>query len=222
MKDTTRLYAWVNEIFSEDEFTIDEFDSAFSVPDPTEAIQQLLDIGYICEEGSNRYRALAPNELLSQVSGEDVSFILRYLGTNKEAHLLARRVIKDGDRVHGIVKNSSREYAYSRDSALGIWASESFREDMKEGLKPIHVDVLKDELDYWKNFFRRNDVMYGLAGEEETLFGHVYIIHPKEELQVVEKEGDRVVPLSRTVSFCRKTGPAYRAAYEHLVERYEI
>lgn len=80
----------------------------------------------------------------------------------------------------------------------------------------------KSDAASWRRFFRKAGVNFAFAGESRTLYGQVFVLHPREYLSYEEKEGMKVVPLKEVVEFCLKHELAYEPALEYLDERYHI
>jgi hypothetical protein len=77
-------------------------------------------------------------------------------------------------------------------------------------------------LQSWRAYLKRKGVRFAVEGESRTLYGKVYVLHPRESFRSVEQNGSRVVPLEEAVGFCLEREIAYEPALEYLDERYRI
>ena len=197
MNRYTKLYAWIRKSFGESSFTIDEFRSTFPTSQAPKIIHDLLEEGYLERQNRGEYKALAPE-------------------------LLVDNIVKRDSKTQEVIHDSERKYAFTESSAVSIWTSGYYWTGFTKGFKPLHIKVLKEDLEYWEDFFKNSEASYSFPRESRTLFGFVYMLHPEEEFEFVEKDGRKVIPLQEVVEFCLDNELSYQPALEYLDKHYNI
>lgn len=197
MRKYMKLYGWMYEAFGGGEFTIDDFRAVFPSPQPGKVMHDLIRLDYVNRIKRGKYRVMAPDKFVERIVGEN---------------------LKQED----ILKNAIKEYAYCDNDAVTIWTDGYYWTDFTAGFKPIHIKVLEKDLNWWKNFFRKNDAEFSTAGEHKTLFGLSYILHPEKRFRIEKKDGIPVIPLKEAIEFCKKNELTYRPALEYLDEKYKL
>jgi len=192
----TELYAWIWKTFQREEFSIDQFRSTFPTSQAPKVIHDLVKKGYLERRARGVYKALEPEEFIQTIAENQMDYVL--------------------------VEKAEKDYAFCENTAVSIWTDGYYWTGFTRGFKPVNVAVRTKDLRFWKDFFRRNGISYTVAGESRTLYGQVYVLHPKERLESVRKNGLRVIPLEDVVSFCLERELAYEPALEYLDERYGI
>jgi hypothetical protein len=81
---------------------------------------------------------------------------------------------------------------------------------------------MEEDADFWRNYLKRKGVRFAFFGQSRTLYGRVYIFHPRKSLDSVAREGTPVVPLEEVVDFCLGKEIAYEPALEYLDEKFQI
>ena len=192
----TELYAWMWKSFGEEDFTVDQFRMVFPTSQAPKVIHDLARKGYISRVGRATYRVAEPEEFVRRMSEQNPD-----------------------DRA---LEDAGKDYAFCDSTAVAIWTSGYYRTGYTRGFRPVHVAVREDDLGSWKAFFRRKKVRFAIEGESRTLYGKVYVLHPRKSVRPVEHEGSRVVPVGETVGFCLEREIAYEPALEYLDEKYRI
>lgn len=176
MKGYFKLYCWLRHCFRENKFTAKQFRELFSAPQYTKVIHDLAKLGYIERNKRGEYRIRTPHEIEERVIQKDL----------ENMHLLNN--IKD------------KEYAFSGPNAIRVWSGGKYHPGITDGLKPINIQVPEKDLRWWEEFLSKNEASYHIGGENKTLFGVVYLLHPVKKLNAVEKHGMRVVPLEEALA----------------------
>jgi hypothetical protein len=197
MNQYTELYAWIRHSFGNESFTIEAFRSVFPTSQAPKVIHDLIQQGYVQRVSRGVYRAVEPKEWIASI-------------------------ITKGSAWKKIIKSAQRKYAYCDSTAVSIWTEGYYWTGFTKGFRPIHIKVLKKDISYWREFFEGHAARYAMAEENRTLFGFVYIIHPEQDFDAVEKNGDKVIPLEEVVRFCLEHEMAYQPALEYLDEHYGI
>lgn len=192
-----KLYGWMYEAFRDDEFTIDDFRAVFPSSRPCKVMHDLIRLNYVNRIKRGKYRVMAPDKFVERIVGEN---------------------LKQED----ILKNAMKKYAYCDNDAVNIWTDGYYWTGFTAGFKPIHIKVLEKDINWWKNFFRKNDAEFSRAGESKTLFGLSYILHPEKRFRIEKKDGIPVIPLEEAIEFCKKNELAYRPALEYLDDKYKL
>lgn len=195
MKGYDELYAWIYHVFSDGEFSIDEFRATFPSPQAPKVIYDLIAQGYLERVNRGSYRAVEPRSLIDR---------------------LTRPPKED------ILKEASKEYAYCASNAVTIWTEGYYWTGFTKGFKPRHIKVREADLNYWRRFFKGEGVRSVIEGESKTLYGLVYILHPEEDFEVEYKDGFKVIPLEEVVAYCLARELVYQPALEYLDGRYDI
>jgi len=130
--------------------------------------------------------------------------------------------IAENETDYNFLENAGRDYAFCESTAVSIWTDGYYWTGFTRGFRPVNVAVRKKDLGFWGDFFRKKGIRYALEGERRTLYGQVYVLHPKRQLKSVRKNGLRVIPLEDVVSFCLERELTYEPALEYLDERYGI
>jgi hypothetical protein len=197
MNKYTKMYGWLFEAFGTREFTISEFKAVFPSPQHAKIIFDLIRSDYIRRISRGKYRVTPPEKFMHQI------------------------VLDSLEKEH-ILMNAKRKYAYCENDAVGIWTDGYYWTGFTRGYKPIHIRILKKDLRYWLEFFKSMDCEYALENENKTMFGITYILHPKKEVKIKEKDGIFVIPLKEVIEFCRANELSFRPALEYLDERYDL
>jgi hypothetical protein len=197
MNRYTKMYGWLYNTFENKKFTIDDFRIIFPSPQPAKIIHDLIKLNFIKRVKRGKYQIMKPED-----------FVKRIVKTNLE---------KDT-----ILEKSEKKYAYTNSTAVNIWTDGYYWTDFTKGFKPIHIHILKKDISYWNEFFKKHDVEYVVEGENKMLFGLTYILHPKERFTFEIKEGNAVVPLREIVHYCQKNIYLYRPALEYLDKKYNL
>jgi hypothetical protein len=197
MNRYTKMYGWLYNTFENNTFTIDDFRMIFPSPQPTKTIYDLIKLDFMKRIKRGKYKIVKPKDFIKKIIEENLG--------------------KDD-----ILKYAERKYAFSDSTAVKIWSDGYYWTDFTKGFKPIHIKVLKKDLDYWNEFFKVNDVEYVFDDIHKTLFGLTYIVHPVEKFKIKLKDDISVVPLDETVKFCKKNEFLYRPALEYLDKKYKL
>jgi len=197
MNRYTKMYGWLYSSFENKSFTIDDFRRIFPSPQPTKIIHDLIQMDFMKRVKRGRYKVVQPHEFV-------------------------KKIVKENVEKKNILNKSNKRYAFSNSTAVSIWTDGYYRTDFTKGFKPIHVNILKDDINYWVKFFRENDAEYVVEGENKTLFGVTFILHPKATIEIEYKDGDPVLPLKSIVGFCQENVYVYRPALEYLDMKYHL
>jgi sugar-specific transcriptional regulator TrmB len=191
------MYGWLYNTFGNNTFTIDDFRMIFPSPQPTKIIHDLIKLDFMKRTKRGKYRIIKPEEFV-------------------------KKIIKENLEKHNILQKSNKKYAYANSTAVNIWTDGYYWTDFTRGFKPVHIYILKKDINYWKEFFNQHDVEYVLEGEHKTLFGLTYVLHPKETFTVETKDGNAVVPLKEIITYCQNNIILYRPALEYLDKKYHL
>ena len=191
------MYGWLYTSFGNKTFTIDDFRMVFPSSQATKIIHDLIKLGFIKRVKRGRYKVVQPNDFV-------------------------KKIVKENLEKKDILKSSNKKYAFTDSTAVSIWTDGYYWTDFTRGFKPIHIAILKKDIKYWNDFFVKNDVEYVFEGENKTLFGLTFILHPKAKITVENKDGNLVIPLKNIIEFCQKNIYLYRPALEYLDKKYSL
>jgi hypothetical protein len=192
----TELYAWIWEAFRREEFSIDQFRSTFPISQAPKVVHDLVKKGYLERTGRGMYKAVEPEEFIHGIA--------------------------DNETDYAFLEEAGKDYAFCESTAVSIWTDGYYWTGFTKGFRPVHVAVRERDLAFWKGFFRKKGVSHTSEGERRTLYGQVYVLHPRERLRFVRKNGLRIIPLEDVVSFCLERELAYEPALEYLDKKYGI
>lgn len=180
------------------EFTVKEFNSTFISPNPNKVLHDMVRKGFIEKAGWGKYRVNSPQEYVS-----------------KKVNVV---------KAYELVKDAGRRYALTDADAVFFWTKGGYQADRFFGFYPIHIAVRRDELEAWKRFFRAKGQKFIIEKEpvHKTIFGLFYVLHPCEKVVAEDVEGTSVIPLKKTVEFCRRNIFTYQPALEMLNEMYRL
>ena len=191
------MYGWLFTSFGNKTFTIDDFRMIFPSSQSTKIIHDLIKLDFMKRVKRGRYKVVQPSDFV-------------------------RKIVKENLEKEDILKKSNKKYAFTDSTAVSIWTNGYYWTDFTKGFKPIHIAILKKDIKYWNKFFIENDAEYVFEGENKTLFGLTFILHPKEKIRVENKEGNLVIPLKNIIEFCQKNVYLYRPALEYLNREYKL
>jgi len=197
MNRYTKMYGWLYATFDNKTFTIDDFRMIFPSPQPTKSIHDLIKLDFIVRVKRGKYKIVQPKDFV-------------------------KKIVEENLEKRNVLTKSEKKYAYTNSTAVNIWTDGYYWTDFTKGFKPIHLNIFKEDIKYWEEFFRQNDTEYVIEGENKTLFGLTYVLHPKRELNIYNKDGDFVISLEKIVEFCKKNIFLYRPALEYLDKKYNL
>ncbi|MGQ0535611.1 MAG: hypothetical protein ACT4PT_06025 [Methanobacteriota archaeon] len=123
-------------------------------------------------------------------------------------------------RVPGLLKAAARPYAYSDASAVEVWTDYSYIQRSWEH-SPYFVDVLRQDLKFWVDHFRRNKVKVFVNASEPAL-GEFVVLKPRARLTSEEHEGSPVEPLNAAVRFCERNIDTFEYPLAYLMAKYHV
>jgi len=191
------MYGWLYTTFENKIFTIDDFRMIFPSPQPAKIIHDLIKLDFMIRVKRGRYKVVQPKDFV-------------------------KKIVKENLETETVLKKSEKKYAFTNSTAVSIWTDGYYWTDFTKGFKPIHLNILKEDISYWEKFFRQNDAEYVFEGKNKTLFGLTYVLYPKEKFTIENKDGDFVTPLKKISKFCQKNIYLYRPALEYLDKKYDL
>lgn len=180
------------------EFSVRDFASTFPSPSVNKVLHDMMKKGYLKRIGWGKYRVIKPQEYL--------------------------REKMDVAKAYELVAEAGLDYAFTGPDAVFVWTKGGYNADRFVGFYPIHMGVLRKNLDNWREFFEyRNRRFYVKdARLSETLFGLFYVLYPEVRIHSERVEGMPVIPLNAAVKFCRDNFYTYEPALEMLDEMYNL
>jgi hypothetical protein len=119
-------------------------------------------------------------------------------------------------RVPSIIRDAERPYAFTGSSAIEIWSDYSYVQRSIEK-SPYFIEISKKDLDYWKGFFRKNNISFYVG--KGTTIGEYVVLKPVGRLRFTEKDGYKVIPLSDVVELA-KANEIYLYQYNYMRKKY--
>ena len=197
MNRYTKMYGWLYSTFENNTFSIDDFRMNFPSSQPAKAVYDLIKLDFMKRVKRGKYKVVRPKEFIE-------------------------RIVRENLEKEDILERAERRYAFSDSTAVNIWSDGYYWTDFTKGFKPIHIKVLKKDLDYWNDFFKANDAEYVFDDEHRTLFGLTYIVHPVDRFDTELKDKAPVVSLEETIRFCKRNQFVYRPVLEYLDKKYKL
>ena len=191
------MYGWLYNTFGTTTFTIDDFRMNFPSQQPTKTIHDLIKLDFIKRKKRGTYQIVKPDEFV-------------------------KNIVKENREKTDVLQQAKKKYVYAQSTAVNIWTDGYYWTDFTKGFKPIHINVLQNDIAYWKEFFTQHDAEYVIDGEHRTLFGVTYVVHPQETITAVTKDNNAVVPLKEIVQYCQTNIILYRPALEYLDKKYHL
>jgi len=197
MNRYTKMYGWLYNTFGTTQFTTNDFRMMFPSPQPTKTIHDLIKLDFMKRVQHGKYQMIKPEEFV-------------------------RHIVQDNVNKEGILQQAEKIYAFCESTAVTIWTDGYYWTDFTKGFKPIHIKVFMKDMPYWIDFFKRRDAEYVIAGEQKTLFGVTYVVHPTDTIPYEMKDGDPIIPLKETIQFCQGNVLLYRPALEYLDKQFNL
>jgi len=187
------LYAWANEVFGREAFTINQFRETFQSPDPQKVLSDLRRLGYTERVGRGEYRVTPPDDRLN-------------------------RIVKNGEARFEVPENAGLNYAYSDATAITVWTDGGYLTGSTKSFHPLHMRVKEDHVQEWRKFLRARGYSSAVPGERRTLFGTVFILHAAREFESVAQRGIHVIPLREAYEFAKDNSYAFEPVIPLLAE----
>lgn len=197
MNRYTKMYGWLYETFGNTIFTIDDFRMNFPSSQPTKIIHDLIKLDFMKRKKRGTYQIVRPQDFVKKIVTENLEKT-------------------------DVLQKSNKKYVFTDSTAVRIWTDGYYYTDFTKGFKPIHINILKKDVKYWTEFFNKHNVEYVIDGENKTLFGLTYILHPKKTFTATTKDGNPVVPLKEIITFCQNNSMVYRPALEYVDKKYHL
>ena len=119
-------------------------------------------------------------------------------------------------KVPQVVKEAKKPYSFTNLSAVEIWSDYCY---VQRGIEksPYFINILREDLKYWKDFFSKNKIPY-YVNEGHTI-GEYIILIPVDKLDYVSKDDYNVLPLKKTFKIAKQNS-MYNYAYNYMKEKY--
>ena len=197
MNRYTKMYGWLYNTFENTTFTIDDFRMTFPSSQPAKIIHDLIKLDFMKRVRRGEYQVVKPEEFFKKIVEENISR-------------------------ENVLTNVKRKYVFCDSTAVNIWTDGYYWTDFTKGFKPIHIQILEKDVEYWKKKFKTHGAEYVFPDENKTLFGVTYVVHPVESIDVEIKNGEYVVTLKEIIDFCKRNIFLYRPALEYLDKKYDL
>jgi hypothetical protein len=180
------------------EFTVKDFASSFTSPDPSKVLFDMSKKGLLEKTGWGKYRVVPQAEYATRKASIPAAY--------------------------DMVKKAELPYAFSGPDGVFFWTKGGYNVDRFSGFYPITLAVKREDSAKWQNFFRLAGCKYMVRTEpvKETLFGVFYVLEEVDKLQRDSVGGFSVEPLKDVVKFCQDNVYAYEPALEMLDEMYRL
>ena len=119
-------------------------------------------------------------------------------------------------KVPHIITKAEKKYAFTGLSAIEIWSDYSYVQRSIER-SPYFIKVLKKDIQYWKDFFNRNEIPNYI--DKGSTIGEYVILIPVNKSISVKKDNLMVEPLKATIQLA-KSNDIYLYAYNYMRDKY--
>ncbi len=180
------------------EFSLEEFTRTFSSPDPRKVLHDMAKKGFLERTAYGRYRVKP-----------------------LEGYVRAKNNVSEG---YELLKRCELSFALTGVDGVFLWTKGGYNLDRFFGFYPIHLKVLKRDIEEWKAFFARNGKRAILEGERpmETLYGVFYVMYPEGRLRTRKIEGLKVEPLEETLEYSLERLASFEPALEMMDKEYKL
>jgi len=180
------------------EFTVKEFSSVFSSPDPNKVLHDMTKKGLLDRSGWGEYKVNSPEQYLAKKM--------------------------NASRAYELLNEANMDYSLTGPDAVFFWTKGGYQVDRFFGFYPIHLKVRKDDLRKWEKFLGSRKQRFHVKDQpiKETLFGLFYVLYPEKDFRTENVEAFRVDPLKDTTEFCQSKIYSYEPALEMLDEMYGL
>ena len=180
------------------EFSVSDFDSAFSSPDSRKVLYDMSNKGLLKRTGRGRYKVV-----------------------DSDSYVKSKTNIDEG---YDFLRRSRLPYALTGADGVFVWTKGAYNANRFFGSYPIYMKVPKSELKNWKALLREGGKKSTLGGTRpsKTLFGIYYVLLPEDKIESRPVKGLNVEPLEETVEFCLRESYTYGPALEMLDKEYGL
>src|SRR3989344_576412 len=174
---------------SKEPFTQKELDWILSDSMKKKVFSLLLNNGWIKKQSHNSYTCISPEIIFKN--------LLNF-------------------KIPELIKKSEKSYSFTNLSAVEIWSDYSY---VQRGIdkSPYFIDVLKNDLSYWKDFFSKNRVPYYI--NEGSTIGEYVILIPRNNIKYVNKDDLKVISLKETLNIA-KENKMHLYSYNYMRNKY--
>lgn len=123
-------------------------------------------------------------------------------------------------KVPRLLASRGREYAYTETSAVEVWTEYSYIQRSWEH-SPYYVKVLRKDLPYWVEYFRKHRVNVFVDKAENSL-GEFVILKPHERLSYEVHNGMPVDSLGEVVRYCEKHIDSFEYPLAYLKGKFKV
>lgn len=156
-----------------EEFSQDSLNWIVSSPMRKKIFSVLLNSGWIIKKSKRKYSCIDPKTIFNSL----LSF-----------------------KIPDILKESDREYCYTKMNAVEIWTDFSYIQRSWEH-SPYFIKVKQTDLRYWKEFLSKQGIPFFI--KNGTFIGEFIILEPQRELHYSTYNGFPVENLDKVVKFCQ-------------------
>ena len=123
-------------------------------------------------------------------------------------------------KVPRLLQEAGRRYAYSEASAVEIWTDYSYIQRSWEH-SPYYLNVLRNELKDWIEYFRKHRVNV-FIDKPETSLGEFVILKPQGRLAYEKHNGLPVDNLDAVVRYCEKYIDNFEYPLAYLKAKFKV
>lgn len=180
------------------EFSSEDFARTFASPDPRKVLYDMTKKGLLEHNNHGWYRVKPV-----------------------EDYVRSKNDIGSG---YDLLNKSNLSYALTDVDGVFVWTKGGYNASRFFGSYPIHLKVLKSDVEKWKSFFAENGRKNMMNGEKpkETFYGVYYVLYPENTINAETVNGLEVEPLEKTVEFSKKNIYTFEPALEMLDTEYDL
>jgi len=123
-------------------------------------------------------------------------------------------------KVPDLLKNSGKEYSYTKASAVEVWTDYTYIQRSWEH-SPYYIKVLEEDVEFWTEYFNRHGIGVYVENAEPVL-GEFVVLIPVKKIRASRHGEEPVDSLRDTVKYCEKNIYSFEYPLAYLIEKYNI
>ena len=194
-----KAYAYLWKLFRERQFSVNDFAQSFESGNPRKFLSDLARNNLVKRIKRGVYAVIKPEAVVESALDDEKAF-------------------------YDLPNESSMKYAFARKDAVLIWSDGYYWAGFKQCAYPIHLQVKNSDLKKWKKFFSDRRVPAVTINENinQTIAGVLFVLDPVKKVSAVKNGKYFVVPLTKTLEFCRVNIFEFEPAIEYLNKKYKL
>ena len=123
-------------------------------------------------------------------------------------------------KVPELLRESGMRYSYTGASAAEIWTDSKYIQRSWEH-SPYFIEVLREDLDHWVEYFRQHRVRV-FVSEAQNALGEFVVLKPRTRLPEATHNGFPVDPLNKVVRFTETHADSFEYPLAYLRAKFGV